>query len=136
MKVTMEKSSSTAIQSIMVNNTVVDEDALSADPISVELPTTWYNEDGTPTDQPEDTHLTSVKVAITTDATVSGVTLAGETQTGDDGELNDAKTTRTWTFTGLTCPRSRPSACSRRMAPPWPRPALWPATLTAFPLLF
>ncbi len=101
LKVTMEKSSSTAIQSIMVNNTVVDEDALSADPISVELPTTWYNEDGTPTDQPEDTHLTSVKVAITTDATVSGVTLAGETQTGDDGVLNDAKTTRTWTFTGV-----------------------------------
>ena len=101
LKVTMEKSSSTAIQSIMVNNTVVDEDALSADPISVELPTTWYNEDGTPTDQPEDTHLTSVKVAITTDATVSGVTLAGETQTGDDGELNGAKTTRTWTFTGV-----------------------------------
>ena len=101
LKVTMEKSSSTAIQSIMVNNTVVDEDALSADPISVELPTTWYNEDGTPTDQPEDTHLTSVKVAITTDATVSGVTLAGETQTGDDGVLNGAKTTRTWTFTGV-----------------------------------
>ena len=100
LKVTMEKSSSTAIQSIMVNNTVVDEDALSADPISVELPTTWYNEDGTDP-QPEDTHLTSVKVAITTDATVSGVTLAGETQTGDDGELNDAKTTRTWTFTGV-----------------------------------
>ena len=101
LNVTMEKSSSTAIQSIMVNNTVVDEDALSADPISVELPTTWYNEDGTPTDQPEDTHLTSVKVAITTDATVSGVTLAGETRTGDGGVLNGAKTTRTWTFTGV-----------------------------------
>ena len=101
LNVTMEKSNSTAIQSIMVNNTVVDEDALSADPISVELPTTWYNEDGTPTDQPEDTDLTSVKVAITTDATVSGVTLAGETQTGDEGVLNGAKTTRTWTFTGV-----------------------------------
>ena len=35
---------------------------------------------------PEDTHLTSVKVAITTHATVSGVHSAGETQTGDDGE--------------------------------------------------
>ena len=100
LKVTMEKSSSTAIQSIMVNNTVVDEDALSADPISVELPTTWYNEDGTDP-QPEDTDLTSVKVAITTDATVSGVTLAGVTQTGNEGVLNSTKTTRTWTFTGV-----------------------------------
>ena len=101
LNVTMEKSSSTAIQSIMVNNTVVDEDALSADPISVELPTTWYNGAGAAANQPEQTTLTSVKVAITTDATVSGVTLAGETQTGDDGVLNGAKTTRTWTFTGV-----------------------------------
>ena len=102
LKVTMEKSSSTAIQSIMVNNTVVDEDALSADPISVELPTTWYNTDaGAAANQPEQTTLTSVKVAITTDATVSGVTLAGETQTGNQGVLNSTKTTRTWTFTGV-----------------------------------
>ena len=102
LNVTMEKSSSTAIQSIMVNNTVVDEDALSADPISVELPTTWYNTDaGAAANQPEQTTLTSVKVAITTDATVSGVTLAGVTQTGDEGVLNGAKTTRTWTFTGV-----------------------------------
>ena len=100
LNVTMEKSSSTAIQSIMVNNTVVDEDALSADPISVELPTTWYNTDaGAAANQPEQTTLTSVKVAITTDATVSGVTLAGETQTGNQGVLNSTKTTRTWTFT-------------------------------------
>lgn len=102
LKVTMEKSSSTAIQSIMVNNTVVDEDALSADPISVELPTTWYNTGaGAAANQPEQTTLTSVKVAITTDATVSGVTLAGETQTGNQGVHNSTKTTRTWTFIGV-----------------------------------
>ena len=92
LKVTMEKSSSTAIQSIMVNNTVVDEDALSADPISVELPTTWYS--GNTLQQ---TKLDSLKVVITTEASVNKVTLAGKD--GVKGTPANGSVTWTWDFT-------------------------------------
>ena len=92
LKVTMEKSSSTAIQSIMVNNTVVDEDALSADPISVELPTTWYN--GNTLQQ---TKLDSLKVVITTEASVNKVTLAGKD--GKKSTPANGSVTWTWDFT-------------------------------------
>ena len=92
LNVTMEKSSSTAIQSIMVNNTVVDEDALSADPISVELPTTWYS--GNTLQQ---TKLDSLKVVITTEASVNKVTLAGKD--GVKGTPANGSVTWTWDFT-------------------------------------
>ena len=92
LNVTMEKSSSTAIQSIMVNNTVVDEDALSADPISVELPTTWYS--GNTRQQ---TKLDSLKVVITTEASVNKVTLAGKD--GVKGTPANGSVTWTWDFT-------------------------------------
>ena len=95
LKVTMEKSSSTAIQSIMVNNTVVDEDALSADPISVELPTTWYS--GNTLQQ---TKLDSLKVVITTEASVNKVTLAGKD--GVKGNPANGSVTWTWDFTNAT----------------------------------
>ena len=91
LKVTMEKSSSTAIQSIMVNNTVVDEDALSADPISVELPTTWYNNNAL-----QQTKLDSLKVVITTEASVNKVTLAGKD--GVKGNPANGSVTWTWDF--------------------------------------
>ena len=95
LKVTMEKSSSTAIQSIMVNNTVVDEDALSADPISVELPTTWYNNNAL-----QQTKLDSLKVVITTEASVNKVTLAGKD--GVKGNPANGSVTWTWDFTDAT----------------------------------
>ena len=95
LKVTMEKSSSTAIQSIMVNNTVVDEDALSADPISVELPTTWYNNNAL-----QQTKLDSLKVVITTEASVNKVTLAGKD--GVKGNPANGSVTWTWDFTNAT----------------------------------
>ena len=95
LKVTMEKSSSTAIQSIMVNNTVVNEDALSADPISVELPTTWYNNNAL-----QQTKLDSLKVVITTEASVNKVTLAGKD--GVKGNPANGSVTWTWDFTDAT----------------------------------
>ncbi len=96
LKVSMEKSSSTAIKSIQVNNTMVED--LTTDPIAVELPKTYYSAAG----NKENTDTKNLAVTITTDPTVTKVVLNGKEADGPKkGALNSDKSAKTWDFTDV-----------------------------------
>ena len=98
--VQMQKSDSTAIKSVMVNNTVAD---ISGDPITAELPKKYYDGNG---DQ-QTTNPASVKVVITTDPTVAKVVLNGKEDNDQNGELNATKTAKTWEFSNANLSKER-----------------------------
>ena len=91
--VQMEKSSSTVIESVMMNNTEAD---VTGDPITAELPAKYWSGN-----TPLDTKLTSVKVTINTDPTVDKVVLNGKEDDDKNGVLNAAGTIKTWEFSGV-----------------------------------
>ena len=96
LKVSMEKSSSTAIQSIQVNNTMAED--LTTDPIAVELPKTYYSAAGNKVN----TDTKNLAVTITTDPTVTKVVLNGKEANGTNkGALNSDKSAKIWDFTGV-----------------------------------
>ena len=88
--VQMEKSSSTVIESVMMNNTEAD---VTGDPITAELPAKYWSGN-----TQLDTKLTSVKVTINTDPTVDKVVLNGKEDDDKNGVLNAAGTIKTWEF--------------------------------------
>ena len=90
LKVSMEKSSSTAIKSIQVNNTMVED--LTTDPIAVELPSYFYDKDNN--DKKTKTETAEVKVVVTTVDTVTKVVLNGKE--GTKGTPSGGSVT--WTF--------------------------------------
>ena len=91
--VQMEKSSSTVIESVMMNNTEAD---VTGDPITAELPAKYWSGN-----TQLDTKLTSVKVTINTDPTVDKVVLNGKEDDDKNGVLNAAGTIKTWEFSGV-----------------------------------
>ncbi len=91
--VQMEKSNSTVIESVMMNNTEAD---VTGDPITAELPAKYWSGN-----TQLDTKLTSVKVTINTDPTVDKVVLNGKEDDDKNGVLNAAGTIKTWEFSGV-----------------------------------
>ncbi len=89
----MEKSNSTVIESVMMNNTEAD---VTGDPITAELPAKYWSGN-----TQLDTKLTSVKVTINTDPTVDKVVLNGKEDDDKNGVLNAAGTIKTWEFSGV-----------------------------------